>query len=181
MRNQITQEIRSIKPLDKLESETIKDVLNWLKSGVEIFRIKKPDTPSKYLVSYFVVVDGDYILLVDHINAELWLPTGGHVDIGEHPKTTVIREAQEELSIKTSFIHEKPILLTNTKTVGKTAGHTDVSLWYAIKGNRSKTMEFDNSEFHRIKWFHKDEIPYGRTDPELHRFLEKLYKTQIQI
>jgi len=174
VRNKIAEEIHAINPLDKLESETIKDVLNWLESGVEIFRIKKPNTPAKHLVSYFVVVDGDYILLVDHINAELWLPTGGHVDVGEHPKSTVIREAQEELSINALFIHEKPILLTNTKTVGKTAGHTDVSLWYAIKGDRNDTMDFDKSEFHRIKWFYKDDIPYNRTDPELHRFLKKL-------
>lgn len=169
------QEIKLIKPLDELEFTTARDVLEWLESDAEICRIKKPDIPPKHLVSYFVVVDEEFILLVDHINAELWLPTGGHVEPGEHPRTTVVREAQEELSINATFLHQKPILLTSTPTVGKTSGHTDVSIWYAISGQRSMAMDFDTSEFHSVRWFHKDEIPYAKTDPELHRFIEKLY------
>ena len=46
----------------------------------------KPATPPKHLVSYVVPTDpetGD-ILLVDHRNAQLWIPPGGHVDPGEH-------------------------------------------------------------------------------------------------
>jgi len=177
VRNQITEEIRSIEPFDALESLTIKDVLAWLESDADIYRIKKPDIPNRHLVSYFVVVDGEYILLVDHINAELWLPTGGHVEPGENPRTTVVREAREELTIDAVFFKEKPVMISNTTTVGRTSGHVDVSLWYAIKGNRSTVMDFDTTEFHRVKWFHKDDIPYVRTDPELYRFLAKFYKT----
>lgn len=174
MREQIIKEIKLISPLDSLERETILDVLAWIDSGVELCRIEKPDKPDKHLVSYFVVVDGDYVLLVDHINAEKWLPTGGHVEVGEHPKETVEREAYEELKIQTDFIHEKAILLTSTETVGKTAGHTDISIWYAIKGNRLSTLIIDKKEFHEARWFHRERIPTN-TDPHLARFLEKLF------
>lgn len=127
------------------------------------------------MVSYFVLVDGDYILLVDHINAQLWLPTGGHVESGEHPRTTALREAAEELSIEAEFLQQNPLFITSTVTVGKTAGHTDISLWYVLKGQRDMTLKFDQSEFNSVKWFHKDNIPFNRTDPELSRFLKKLY------
>jgi len=150
MKEKTKLEINSIAPLDSLERETIADVLAWIDSGVELCRVEKPATPAKHLVSYFVVIDGNYILLVDHINAEKWLPTGGHVELGEHPKDTVIREAFEELKIQTEFIHDKALFLTCTKTVGKTAGHTDISLWYAIKGKRNIPLTIDKNEFYCI-------------------------------
>ena len=131
--------------------------------------------PPKHLVSYFAVVDGNYILLVDHINAELWLPTGGHVESGEHPKATALREVKEELGIDGEFLYDKPLFLTVTETVGKTAGHTDVSIWYALRGRRDAELSFDMSEFHTIRWFEKDEVPIDRTDKNMEKFLRNLY------
>ena len=176
MREEIKKEVLSITPLDALEEETISNVVAWIDTNAEIYRTKKPSTPPKHLVSYFVVIDGEYLLLVDHINAEKWLPTGGHVELGEHPKETVVREAYEELKIKASFIQENPVLITSTETVGKTAGHTDISLWYTLRGDRSAPTEIDTTEFHQSRWFHKSQLP-SNTDPHLARFVEKFYNS----
>ena len=175
MRAEIREEVELIQPLDALEQESKLDVLSWIDSGAELCRLEKPATPPQHLISYFAVVDGDHILLVDHINAELWLPTGGHVDPGEHPRDTALREAEEELSIKGQFLKEGPIFVTVTETVGKTAGHTDVSLWYVLRGDRNAELDFDDSEFHEVRWFHKDDVPLDRTDKHMSRFLQKLY------
>ena len=172
--NLIRQEVLAIKPLDEFETQTISNVLDWIDSGVELCRIEKPATPNKHLVAYFPVVDGDYILLVDHINAGRWLPTGGHVEPGEHPRETAIRECREELNIQGHFLLENPVLLTITKTVGKTAGHIDVSIWYALKGNRRDALEIDRTEFKEARWFHKKALPLN-TDPHLGRFVNKLF------
>jgi 8-oxo-dGTP diphosphatase len=175
MRNAIRSEIVQIIPLDALEEATITQVLTWIDSGVDLCRIEKPATPPQHLVSYFILVDGDHLLLVDHINAQLWLPTGGHVEPGEHPRTTVLREVEEELSIKGEFLKDAPFFLTSTETVGKTSGHRDVSLWYLLKGNKDCTFDFDATEFNEVKWFHKNDIPLDQTDPHMERFLRKLY------
>lgn len=175
MRAEIRREVESIEPLDELERAAKNDALSWIDSGVEICRLQKPDIPPKHLISYFAVVDGEHILLVDHINAELWLPTGGHVEPGEHPRETALREAREELSVDGVFLRSGPMFLTITETVGKTAGHTDVSIWYALKGDRSAELSFDRSEFHSVRWFHKDDVPLHRTDRHMARFLRKLY------
>ncbi len=175
MRAEIRQEVESIAPLDNLERATKSDVLDWIDSGAEICRIEKPATPPKHLVSYFAIVDGEYILLVDHINAELWLPTGGHVEPDEHPRTTVLREAKEELSIDGEFLWHSPLFLTVTDTVGRTAGHTDVSLWYVLRGNRARHVSYDRREFRAVSWFHKDDVPLERTDIHMERFLRKLF------
>ncbi len=178
MRDKIREEVVLIEPIDDLERETISNILIWIDSGAELCRIDKPATPDKHLVSYFVVLDGEYILLVDHINAEKWLPTGGHVEPGEHPRETATRECLEELYFECEFLLKTPILITSTETVGKTSGHTDISIWYAIKGNKSLQVEFDPGEFYAVKWFHKDNLP-GNTDPHLYRFVKKYYETNI--
>ena len=175
MRAAIRAEVERIQPLDGLERETQLDVLAWIDSGAELCRLEKPAKPPKHLISYFAVVDGDYLLLVDHINAELWLPTGGHVDPGEHPRDTALREAREELSLDGEFLQEGPVFVTVTETVGKTAGHTDVSLWYLLRGSRTSSVAFDTSEFHDAKWFHRNDVPLDRTDKNMSRFLQKLY------
>ena len=116
------------------------------------------------------------VLLVDHKKSGLWLPAGGHVDIGEHPKETVHRECQEELGIKANFWCDEPFFLTSTLTVGRTARHTDVSLWYILKGDSKEIYNFEEREFNGIRWYFFDELPYEKTDPHMERFIGKLNK-----
>jgi len=174
MRSTIREEVESIEPFDALEYEHRQDVLAWIDSGAELCRVQKPAMPPKHLVSYFVLVDHDHVLLVDHKNARLWLPSGGHVEAGEHPRATVTRELAEELGLELSEAPKAPLMLTVSETVGITAGHTDVSLWYVIDADRHAELEFDKEEFYRVQWFHFSEAPVSRSDPHLARFLAKL-------
>jgi 8-oxo-dGTP diphosphatase len=176
MKLQIRKIIQGIKPHDPIEQSHIHDTLEWIESGAPIFRIQKPDIPNKHLVSYFVVLDtfNQKILLVDHKKSGLWLPAGGHVEVDEHPKDAVTRECQEELGINAEFLMNDPIFLTSTLTIGLTAGHTDVSLWYVLKGKINDNYSFDESEFNGVAWFSFNEIPYEKSDPHMRRFMEKL-------
>jgi len=178
MKDGILELIRGIEAFDELERNHKDDAIKWIESGVEIFRIAKPDIPPKHLVSYFVLIDEvqGKIFLVDHIKAGLWLPAGGHVEPNENPKTTVEREAEEELKIKTNFINEKPFFITQAVTVNIAAGHTDVSLWYVLKGAADAPIDYDPREFNGCKWFTYDELldtPISKLDPNLHRFMHK--------
>src|SRR5687767_14543986 len=122
MRSAIRKEVSSIEPFDTLEHAHRADALAWIDSGVELCRTQKPATPPKHLVSYFVLVDHDHVLLVDHRNARLWLPSGGHVEPDEHPRATVVRELQEELGLDLSDPPDAPLMLTVSETVGITHG-----------------------------------------------------------
>ena len=155
------------------------ETLAWIDSGVELCRLHKPATPPKHLVSYFALVDRDHVLLVDHKKAQLWLPTGGHVEPGEHPRVTVVRELAEELGLELGEAPEAPLMLTVSETVGTTAGHTDVSLWYVLRGDRHAPLTFDTEEFYSVRWFHFDAAPVSRSDPHLSRFLRKLLATAV--
>lgn len=149
IREEIITASASIIPFDSVEREHLHFVKDWIASGTEIFRIAKPDKLNIHLVSYFIVLDPqtNEILLVDHKKAELWLPHGGHVELNEHPRETVKREAKEELGIDAEFMFEDPLFLTVTNTVGSVARHTDVSFWYVLRGNRETPLKFDADEF----------------------------------
>ena len=168
--------IATIAPYDDIERAHIRDTLSWIESGSPIFRIQKPDVPNKHLVSYCVLFDehNRKILLVDHKKALLWLPSGGHVEIDEDPKTTARRECLEELGVRADFWAPDPLFITSTLTVGLKTGHTDVSLWYVLKGDSNKAYEFDKEEFNDIGWFHLNDVPYEKSDPHMERFIQKL-------
>jgi 8-oxo-dGTP diphosphatase len=174
LRHQIRSELTAIEPLDALEREHLTDALDWIDSGVGLVRLAKPATPPKHLVSYFAVIDVDRILLVDHKNAGLWLPAGGHVESDEHPRQTVERELQEELGFRTDYPIEAPLMVTCTTTVGLTAGHVDVSLWYVVRASRTQKIVFDANEFNAVRWFGFSEVPFERSDPHLRRFITKV-------
>jgi 8-oxo-dGTP pyrophosphatase MutT (NUDIX family) len=184
VRGEIREEVLGISGWDAVEVGHRADVLAWLDSGVEVFRLRKPDVPAKHLVAYFVVVDPERrsLLLGDHIDAQLWLPTGGHVEPGEHPRRTVVREAREELGIDAEFLGDdpRPLFVTVTETGGISAGHTDVSLWYLVRGDAgadAHDLVFDPAEFNAIGWFTFDEVlatDPARFDPHMHRFTAKL-------
>lgn len=168
--------VSEIKPYDAQEQEQVAETQAWIKSGSPIFRIEKPNIPNKHLAAYFVMFDehAQKILLVDHKNAQLWLPPGGHVEIDEDPKETVRRECLEELGVPADFWRAHPIFLTSTVSAATTGGHIDVTLWYIIKGNHQDAYVFDAQEFNRVRWFGFEEIPYQNAEPHLKRFIKKL-------
>lgn len=180
MRQEIYDVVTNIVAFDAIEQKHIDDVLDWIGSGTQLFRISKPDNPPKHLVSYFVLYDkaANKLLLIDHINSGLRLPAGGHIDPGEHPKSTVIREAKEELDINANFetkFGDKPLFVTITKTIGQ-GTHTDVSLWFVINGDINQKLNFEKREMNGYGWYTPEEIlktNINKLDPQMHRFTKK--------
>lgn len=166
--------ISALTPRDALEAAHQADALAWLASTDDVYRRVKPATPPKHLVSYVVPTDpetGD-ILLVDHRNAKLWIPPGGHVDPGEHPAATAARELSEELGVTGAA--PLPTFLTVTVTVGVDAGHTDVSLWFPAAVRRDELLRVDEGEFAGVRWWSRTELTAAspdRFEPHLGRYL----------
>ena len=170
-----------IRPFDERETVDLQDIALWLDGTADIYRRVKPDVPVKHLVVYFVVIDQQRrsLLLMDHLKAGLWLPTGGHVEPDEDPYDTVSRELAEELGVQASFVStiaNLPLFATVTPTRG--AGtHTDVSLWYVVAGDEKMWLEPDPREFRGHRWQSYDNVlatDIAALDPAMHRFVYKL-------
>lgn len=170
---------------DDVEASHRSEVLAWLERTDDVFRRVKPATPDHHLVSYVVPVDprDGAILLVDHVNAGLWLPPGGHVEPDEDPRETARREIGEELGLDGAQVSAGPVFLTVTRTVGIDSGHTDVSLWYLLPGHRDQPLVVDAGEFHRVRWWSRSELAEAdpaRFDPHFFRFLGKVSEISPQ-
>lgn len=118
-----------------------------------MFRRAKPATLAPHLVSYFLLLDQAQrrILLVEHRLAGLWLPSGGHVEPGEHPVETVRREARGGAGVEAKFLDpdQHPVFLTWTETV-EPDSHIDVSLWFLLQGSVGDALAWDRGEFASI-------------------------------
>ncbi|MGC1209987.1 MAG: NUDIX domain-containing protein [Micromonospora sp.] len=175
--------VEALTPTDELEARHRAECLAWLAGTDDIFRREKPRTPSPHLVAYFLLRDeGDgSVLLVDHIKAGRWLPSGGHVEPGEHPVETVRREVWEELGVPAVFsprFGERPAFLTVTGTQGPPEDrHTDVSLWFVLHGSRDQTLTPDWGEFRGVRWWTPQEVAVAEPatlDPHMGRMMAKL-------
>jgi 8-oxo-dGTP diphosphatase len=183
LKSMITDLVSGIEPTDHLGREHRRNALSWLARTDDIFRRLKPRTPSPHLVSYFLLVDrsAGSVLLCDHRLSGLWLPTGGHVEPGEHPLGTVGREAVEELGVTAqpdAVFGDRPFFLTMTETVGPPATrHVDVSLWFALTGRLGQPLRPDQREFAQVRWWTSVELRHAvldRFEPHLLRALDAL-------
>ena len=173
--------VAGVSPFDEREAADQAGILAWIASGQPLFRTQPPDVPSQHLVSYFVPVDpaGTSVLLGAHRKAGLWLPPGGHVEDGEDPRQTVLREAREELDIHATFhplAGASPLFLTVTPT-NETSSHLDVSLWFLIAVGREDELRPDPREYTQVRWFDlgpDKDWPGDTYDPEMSRFAAKL-------
>lgn len=174
----ISRMIASIPAGDDHEAADLRSTAAWLNRTDDVFRRAKPATPDPHLVSYVVPIDPDsgHLLLGEHLNAGLWLPPGGHVEVDEHPSITASREAAEELGVDTSGrLGDDPVFLSVTETVGIDSGHTDVSLWFVLALRRDTPITADPTEFRSTRWWSPAELRSGSGfDPALGRFLAKI-------
>lgn len=186
LHDEIRSLVAQLVPADVIEAEHCRDALAWLDGTNDIFRRLAPRTPSPHLVSYFLLIDHDQgkVLLVDHRKAGLWLPSGGHVEPGEHPVATVRREAQEELGIPAVFspvTGELPMFVTVTETASLVHKHTDVSLWFVLSSGAGQPLKPDLREFREVRWWSRDQIRQadpGLFDPHMERMLAKFDRYQ---
>jgi 8-oxo-dGTP diphosphatase len=175
--------VAAIEPLDAREADDRAACLAWIASGAPLCRTLPPATPPQHLVAYAVAVDPvrRQILLGDHRQAGLWLPTGGHVEPGEHPAAAARRELDEELGIDGEPLgaHDAPVMVTVTTTAGTvTARHVDVSLWYAFGVDAGTELRPDPGELRAVRWWPFDRVDPGagerRIGPGIDRFLTKV-------
>jgi 8-oxo-dGTP diphosphatase len=183
LKSVITALVSDFKPADDLGLEQRQDVLAWLGGTDDIFRRVKPRTPSPHLVSYFLLIDrpAASVLLCDHRLSGLWLPTGGHVEPGEHPADTARREVVEELGVTAEFdpeFGEQPFFLTMAETAGPPAlRHVDVSFWFALAGRAGQRLDPDPREFAGVRWWPTADLRAaspGQFDPHMLRALDAL-------
>ena len=172
--------VQAVVPFDEREDSDQRWMTDWIDSGSPLFRTARPATPDQHLAVYAALVDeaAGAIMLVDHAKAKAWLMPGGHVDLDEDPRVTVVRELDEELKVDPPF-HSRfgsdPFFLTVTETRPPHV-HTDVTMWFVFAADQSQEIVPDPAEFSECRWFPLSAPTawVGNFDPQMSRFMEKL-------
>lgn len=172
--------VAGLEPHDSRELQDQQWVLAWIDSGAPLFRLHKPATPPQHLAVYAALIDeaDSSVMLVAHKLARSWLMPGGHVDDGEDPRATVVRELREELGLAPDLhpgFGSNPFFLTVTWTKPP-ASHQDITLWFVFKAERAQQITPDYREFGDVQWFPVNDPaawPGQQFDPEFGRFLAK--------
>jgi 8-oxo-dGTP diphosphatase len=171
--------VAGVCPHDFREERDQKWILDWIDSGAELFRLAKPATPPQHLAVYAALLDDESgsLLYVHHAKARAFLMPGGHVDDGEDPRRTVIRELDEELRYVPPFhraFGQDPYFVSVCQTRGQDS-HTDVTLWFAFAASRTAPITPDPAEFSQVRWFPLDEpTDDQRFGPDVSRAVAKL-------
>lgn len=144
--------IVSIPTHNKREVDEITKAIQWLRTSPAL---NKPYNTEQHLgvLSIILSQTNEETFLIHHKKAKLWLPPGGHVDLGQTLNDTASRELEEELGITNPImILNHPVYLTHTLTQGTNAGHIDLTSWYVFEGDNSITYKVQEKEASNGTW-----------------------------
>lgn len=153
MKKAIKQELGKLQRLKQVDKDILKKAVARIDNDPKI--VKKNNVESHFC-SFFVPIDKktNNIFLGHHIKADDWIPPGGHIELNEHPKNTVIREYKEELNheLKNEVIELFDITITDVSTNPRNPCKVHYDLWYVVYVEK-KDYEYDKGEYYDAGWF----------------------------
>lgn len=84
-----------------------------------------------------------------------WSPPGGHINFGESPTQTAIREVKEEVNLKVS----KPKFIGITNDFFKATKKHYITLWFQFNVKIKGRVKIQSSEVIQAKWFPANNLP----------------------
>lgn len=161
-----------------MSQKQVDQILNLLKQGLgsrktrQLFkerigniRMTRDDGELTHLATFIVPIDvvTKNIFIGHHKKSNLWIPSGGHVDLGELFEEAAIREIKEELGIKIDFHtlgHPELLTITNINNTNQPRCKRHYDSWFFIKVNQDNFFVDQDcvmNEFYSTKWVNLNE------------------------
>jgi len=112
-------------PAEPVEAEDRDAILDALGA------IDSISAPGTHVTASGVTTSERGVLLLRHRNLDRWMPPGGHVDPGELPFESAVRETLEETGIAAAHPDGRPVLV-HVAVFNSAAGHTHLDLRYLL-------------------------------------------------
>jgi len=138
--------------LQTVQSELMGEFIDRVQNNEGVV---KEENQADHLCAFFVPVhkESKSVYVGHHIKADEWMPPGGHIEKGEHPKDTVRREFEEELRFRLTDEQIELVDLTvidiepNERTCLR---HWD--MWYIVPVKEKMDYGVDKGEFYEAGW-----------------------------
>lgn len=147
--------------------------------------ITREENQEDHICTYFAAYDPQarQVFIGHHIKSGLWLFNGGHMDPGELPLDTLLREISEEWGSHIDLPSVNfPSLLTVTNIVSnpsKQACKIHYDIWYFLPFNKedfSPDPKLLAAEFHQTGWETINEAKILVKDPNTLQALSEIEK-----
>lgn len=141
-----------------------------------------------------VIFSNGKILLLKHKKLGIWLYPGGHVDEGETPVQTAVREAKEETGYKIKILgnpklgkldenvaseQPNPLITLYEHVPYKTEEHMHFDLVY-IAQPMGEAQAIEEGESKELKWISKEDVEDLETFPNVKEVLKYAFKVVDQ-
>lgn len=151
MRKAFTNELHKLDKSRFVDIKMLLDFHNRINSTEAFYRDENPET---HLCAFYLPIDNKQkkIYLVVHKKSGLWMPPGGHIDIGESPLEAVKRECNEELNftLTTEPIELYTISIEDIDNpIQKCKRH--YSFWYIVN-MELKEFNYNKNESENGRW-----------------------------
>ena len=156
MSQRLEKQLKKIIASVPARPDIVKAYRHRLKEGL----FSRDDNKQSHFCVYFAAYDpkAEKVYLGHHKKSGFWLFTGGHIDRGETPTETVIREIWEEWGQRiSSGAVGKPVLLTITEIIDNPRvlckRHFDIWYLFGVELKKFK-VDFDKlaKEFYQNRW-----------------------------
>lgn len=115
------------------------------------------------------------IFVGHHIKSDHWMGAGGHMEEGESPLQTVMRECEEEIGLK---VTEATLFdLTHFDDVNRVGCAQHYDFFYKVELSSTPNLKADIGEFHEAGWYTFDEVLKKKLLPKYRASLLKLFKS----
>lgn len=111
-----------------------------------------------YIVSK---IDGQFkVLLHKHKKLNIWIGVGGHVEKGENPEQTVVREAKEETNLEITLVNQFCIQEEEIPKYGKEEAHRHIDfIYFAFAKNPENIRMEEEYGWFSLKNLNKMDLP----------------------
>ncbi len=124
-----------------------------------------------------LVMKGDRILLEKRAHAHgagTWGPPSGHIDYGEAPEITAVRETHEETGVTIDTVHFRCV----TNDVFEMEQKHYITLWFDARYVAGEPAVTAPEEESQVGWFTWDALPQPLFLPFQHLLEGKTYPAQ---
>jgi len=175
MKHKLKDLVLSMKNDPNIDQQTLQTFLSRLSSNPKY--LKAEGVADHFCVGVLLINKKEKkIFMGHHIKSDHWMGAGGHMELGECPLDTVIRECKEELDL---VVNDANLFdLTHFEDVNRKNCTQHYDFFYRVDIDTLPSLSADTKEFYEAGWLSYEDALKKKLLPKYRASLLKLLAAQ---